>query len=66
MSRTALAIAILILLELGSDVAVVIFLGGWSLLVLPFMIFLQVVFDFILIIALGFWYYSGRGSRVIE
>ena len=65
MSRTALAIAILILLELGSDVAVVIFLGSWSLLVLPFVIFLQVVFDFILLAMIGFTSYS-RKTKVIQ
>ena len=65
MSRTALAIAILILLELGSDVAVVIFSGGWSLLMLPFMIFLQVVFDFLLLAIVGFASYS-RKTKVIQ
>ena len=65
MSRVALAIAILILLELGSDVAVVIFSGGWSLLVLPFMIFMQVVFDFILLAMIGFTSYS-RKTKVIQ
>ena len=65
MSRTALAVAILILLELGSDVAVVIFLGSWSLLVLPFVIFLQVVFDFILLAMIGFTSYS-RKTKVIQ
>ena len=65
MSRVALAIAILILLELGSDVAVVIFSGGWSLLMLPFMIFLQVVFDFLLLAIVGFASYS-RKTKVIQ
>ncbi|MEM0136167.1 MAG: hypothetical protein QXU18_13255 [Thermoplasmatales archaeon] len=65
MNRIALAIAILILLELGSDVAVVVFFGGWSLLILPFLIFIQVVFDFILLAMIGFASYSGR-TKVIQ
>ena len=65
MSRTALGILVLLLLELGSDAFIVLRLGGWSLLVLPFAIFLQVVFDFILLAMIGFASYS-RKTRVIQ
>ncbi|MCW6159211.1 MAG: hypothetical protein LVQ63_07035 [Thermoplasmatales archaeon] len=65
MNRIALGILILIALELASDVFIVLYLGGWSLLVLPFVISIQVVFDFILLAMIGFASYS-RKTRVIQ
>jgi hypothetical protein len=65
MNRIALGILLLILLELGSDAFIALGLGGWSLLVLPFVIFIQVVFDFILLAMIGFASYS-RKTKVIQ
>lgn len=65
-AKIGIVLLAIILLEAVSDAAVMVFLGGWTFLVLPFMIFLQLGFDFVFIIALGFWHYSGRGSRVIQ
>jgi len=65
MTKTLILIAVILLLELLSDVAVVMWMGGWSLLVLPFMIFIQVVFDIVLFIMVGLAAYSGR-TRVID
>ncbi len=65
MSKALILIAVILLLELLSDVAVVLWMGGWSLLVLPFMIFIQVVFDLVLFVMVGIATYSGR-TRVID
>ncbi len=65
MSKALILIAVILLLELLSDVAVVLWMGGWSLLVLPFMIFIQVVFDLVLFVMVGIAAYSGR-TRVID
>lgn len=65
MSIVALGILALLFFELISDVAIAIWMGGWSLIVLPFVIFLQVAFDFILLAMIGFYSYS-RKTRVIH
>lgn len=61
-TKVGLAVVIIFVLEIASDGAVMAFLGGWALLVLPFMILLQAAFDFILLVAIAYWWYSG-GSR---
>ncbi len=63
MNKELLLVLIILLLELISDVAVVLWLGGWSVLVLPFMIFLQIGFDFILIFMLGIATYYGKTNK---
>lgn len=65
MNKIALGILLLIFLELGSDAFIALYLGGWSMLVLPFVIFIQVVFDFVLLAMVGFASYS-RKTKVIQ
>ena len=69
MKIIALAFLVILLLEAISDAVVMFLLGGWALLVLPFMILLQLGFDFVFLLVLGYWHYSSRdskGNRVIR
>ena len=65
-TKVGIAFLVILLLEAVSDAVIIVFLGGWALLVLPFMIMLQVAFDFILFIVIAYWLYSGAGTRVVR
>lgn len=61
-TKISIALLVILLFEAVSDAAVIVLLGGWTLLVLPFLIMLQLAFDFVLFVAIAFWFHSG-GSR---
>lgn len=59
-TKVGIAFLVILLLEAVSDAVIIVFLGGWALLVLPFMIMLQVAFDFILFIVICILAVFGR------
>ena len=52
MNNLALAFLVLVALEIGSDIAIMLLLGGWSMLMLPIIVMMQFGFDIFLLIFL--------------
>ena len=52
MNNLALAFLVIVALEIGSDIAIMFLLGGWSILMLPFIVMMQFGFDVFLLIFL--------------
>lgn len=61
-SWTLIAFLIILLLEAAFDGIAIRIFGGWSLLFLPFLIFVQVVFDFAFI-GLIVYFRTQRSSK---
>lgn len=52
MNNLVLAFLVMVALEIGSDIAIMLLLGGWSILMLPFIVMTQFGFDVFLLIFL--------------
>lgn len=64
MNNLALAFLVIVALEIGSDIAIMLLLGGWSILMLPFIIMMQFGFDiFLLIFLLIFMGVASHSSK---
>ena len=52
MNNLALAFLVIVALEIGSDIAIMLLLGGWGILMLPIIVVMQFGFDIFLLIFL--------------